>query len=59
MLTWRPCRDLKALIKLLTLLTQRDVLDFGGDDSAADPDIAQVSVNDVHLFCHAEGLDVL
>ena len=36
-------RDLKALIKLLTLLTQRDVLDFGGDSADANPDIAQVS----------------
>jgi len=25
MLTWRPCRDLKALIKLLTLLTYSDI----------------------------------
>ena len=35
-------RDLKALIKLLTLLTQRDVLDFGGESADANPDIAQV-----------------
>ncbi len=38
------CRDLKALIKLLTLLTQRDILDFGGSDSAANPDVAQVTL---------------
>ena len=45
-----PCRDLKALIKLLMLLTQRDILDFGGDDSTANPDIAQVTTLGTQLW---------
>ena len=39
-------RDLRALLRLLTLLTQRDLVDFTGADSAEGPgmDIAQVGL---------------
>ena len=36
------CRDLRALLRLLTHLTQRDLIDFGGSD---DGDAAAGSAN--------------
>lgn len=45
------CRDVKALLVLLTHLTQRDLVDFGDNGSAANGGGVDVAKVDRRTFC--------